>query len=458
MAIPLDSLDLENGMPACAMDLRRTSRPALPERGLPPALLLRTIETPLSGEPTADKRRWWPSLLMFGVVGIGVYYSLPWLHSRTSRGREEIATLPQQAVSVGTAAARRTDMDLYLDGLGTVTAFATVTVRSRVEGELIRAPFTEGQMVRKGDLLAEIDPRPFEVQLAQAQGQLAKDQAAFRVAELNLARYDKLLATGSITPQQIDEQIALVDQSKGLIQIDQAQIDAAQLQLTYSQIVAPVSGRIGLRWVGPGNIVRANDPTGIAVITQLQPIAMVFTISQNKISHVQQRFKQDQTLTVAAYDREGRTKLATGKLLAIDNQVDSTTGTVRLKATFENPNNALFPNQFVHARLLVDVNRDAIVVPAAAIQRGPSSTFVYVVKPDETVEFRKVVTGPVEAGQISIESGLSPAEVVVIDGVDKLRPGAKVEVRTRTSAGSEASDTNESSKRLVGSNKVKLRQ
>ena len=395
------------------------------------------------------KGRWWPTLLMLSCLSAAVYFSLPWLPklialSGAGRAGDKVAKPRERVVPVVAAAARRADMDLYLNGLGTVTAFNTVTIRSRVEGELIRVAFTEGQMVKQGDLLAEIDPRPFEVQLSQAQGQLMKDKAASEVAQLNLARYNELLTTRSVTPQQIDEQTALVDQSEGAIQIDQAQIDHVKLQLTYCKIVAPVSGRIGLRLVDPGNIVRANEPGGIAVITQLQPIAVVFTIPQDEISRVQGKLHAGRTLSVETYDRNFKIRLATGKLHAIDNQVDTTTGTLRLKAVFDNQDELLFPNQFVNARLLVDVKRDATLVPGAAVQRGPDSNFVYVVKDDETVELRKVEIGPVEGAEVAIESGLTPGEVVVTDGVDKLQPGAKVALRERNADGAATASISES--------------
>ena len=393
--------------------------------------------------------RWWPTLLTLSCLSAAVYFSLPWLPKLIAlggagRAEEKSAQPRQRIVPVVAVAARRDNMDLYLNGLGTVTAFNTVTVRSRVEGELVRVAFTEGQLVKTGDLLAEIDPRPFEVQLSQAQGQLLKDKAAAEVAQLNLARYNELLTTRSVTPQQVDEQTALVDQSEGAIQIDQAQIDHARLQLAYCKIVAPISGRIGLRLVDPGNIVRANEPGGIAVITQLQPIAVVFTIPQDEIARVQEQLHAGRTLAVEAFDRNFTSRLAQGKLHAIDNQVDATTGTLRLKAVFDNADEMLFPNQFVNARLLVDVKRDATIVPGAAVQRGPDSNFVYVVKDDETVELRKVQVGPVEGAEIAIESGLAPGEVVVTDGVDKLQPGAKVALRERNAAAGATASGSES--------------
>jgi membrane fusion protein, multidrug efflux system len=332
---------------------------------------------------------------------------------------------------VSTAKVVQRDMPLYLNGLGTVTAFKTVTIRSRVEGELTHVAFQEGQLVNEGDLLAQIDPRPFVVQRDQAAGQLARDEATLKSAKLTLSRYEGLLASKSISAQQYDEQAVLVQQTMAAIQTDQALVASAELQITYCGIVAPIRGRIGLRLVDKGNIVRANDPTGLAVITQLQPIALVFTIPQDDIGRVQRRMGGGHELPVDAFDRDLKLKLASGRLLAIDNQVDSTTGTVRLKAVFENEDGMLFPNQFVNARLLVDTKANAIVVPSAAVQRGPASMFVYIVKDDETVELRNVVTGPTEGSDTSIESGLEAGEIVVTDGIDKLRPGAKISTRAQ---------------------------
>lgn len=333
---------------------------------------------------------------------------------------------PQRAVAVGTAKVRHRDVSFYLNGLGTITAFKTVTVRSRVEGELLRVAVQEGQPVKEGDLLAEVDPRLFQAQLEQAEGQLARDTAALNSAQLTLTRYKQLLETKIVTAQQIDEQFSLVQQAEAAIKSDQALIDNAKLQLNYCQITAPITGRIGLRLVDSGNIVRANDPTGIAVITQLKPIALVFTIPQDDISRVQQRVREDAGLPVEAYDRDFRKRLAVGKLVAIDNQVDPTTGTVRLKAVFDNEDESLFPNQFVNARLLVETQQDAIVAPTAAVQRGPNSLYVYVLQDDETVAMREIVAGANEGTDTVIREGLAVGETVVTDGLDKLKPGDKV--------------------------------
>jgi multidrug efflux system membrane fusion protein len=386
--------------------------------------------------PPAPKWSALVRLVVVAALAVGAYYTWPWIAPwiPALSGRKPAGKPPQRVIPVATATIRRGDMDIYLNGLGAVTAFNTVTVRSRVEGQLVKVLFTEGQFVEKDQVLAEIDPRPFEVQLAQAEGQLARDEASLKVNKLSLARYRELAKMRSITPQQIDEQVALVDQMEGAIRTDQAAISNAKLQLTYSQITAPIGGRIGLRLVDPGNMVRASESTGIAVITQLQPIAVVFTIPQDSISRVQQKANSGETLIVEAYDRDFATKLATGKLLAIDNQVDPTTGTVRLKAVFENKDNLLFPNQFVNARLLIDKLAEAVIAPSAAVQHGPDFDFVYAVKAEaeseeRTVDLRRVETGPTEADQTVIASGLTPGDVVVTDGLDKLHPGAKISAK-----------------------------
>ena len=343
-----------------------------------------------------------------------------------SKPAEAPAARPTPVIAT---AARQESMGIYLTGLGSVTAFNTVTVRARVDGQLDKVAFQEGQLVRKDDLLAEIDPRPFQVQLAQAEGQMAKDQAQLKNALVDLERYKILLAQDSVSKQQLDTQIATVTQYQGVIKSDQAQIDNAKLLLTYTRITAPIGGRIGLRLVDEGNMVRSTDQNGLAVIMQLQPIAILFNIPEDDLPPVLKKMRAGQQLVVEAYNRDLQKKLATGTLLTIDNQIDANTGTIRCKAVFPNEDNALFPNQFVNARLLVETKRDATIVPASAIQRSLQTTFVYVVKEDSTVEVRDVVLGPSEGDDVSIDSGLAPGEVVVIEGVDRVQRGMKVAAR-----------------------------
>jgi len=324
------------------------------------------------------------------------------------------------------------DVGVYLSGLGSVTPLATVVVRSRVDGQLMRLHYREGQLVKARDLLAEIDPRPFQVQLGQAEGQLAKDQAQLKNAQLDLERYRTLFQQDSIAKQQLDTQAALVRQLEGTIKGDQATVESAKLQLTYSRVTAPLTGRIGLRQVDVGNIVRAGDANGIVVITQLQPISVLFTIPEDNIATVMQRLKEGEKLPVDAWDRADKTKLASGVLTTVDNQIDPATGTVKLRAEFANGDFALFPNQFVNARMLLDTLRGATVVPSAAVQRGNQGTFVYVVREDSTVTVRPVKLGPVQGEIVAVESGLTPGERVVTDGADRLREGARVEIADRT--------------------------
>jgi membrane fusion protein, multidrug efflux system len=332
------------------------------------------------------------------------------------------------ATPVVAQGASKGDIDIIVNGLGTVTPLRTVTVRSRVDGELVRVLFDEGQTVKAGQLLAEIDARPFHLQLAQAEGQLARDRALLENARLDLERYKTLFQQDSIARQQVDTQASLVRQYEGTVRVDQSQVDNARLQLAYSRISAPIAGRIGLRQVDAGNIVRSGDANGIAVITQLQPVTVLYTVPQDLLPQVLRRLQSADKVGVEAWDREQKTKLAQGTLASADNQVDPQTGTVKLKAQFSNDDASLFPNQFVNVRMKLDTLRDAVIVPSAAVQRGSQGMFVYVVRPDNTVALRNVKLGPLDGQRQAIAEGLAAGETVVTDGTDRLRPGAQVEV------------------------------
>jgi len=329
-------------------------------------------------------------------------------------------------VPVVVSTAQRGDLPVYFDGLGTVTAYNTVTVRSRVDGAIVRVNFTEGQFVHEGDALVEIDPRPYQVALEQAQGQLAKDQAQLKDVQIDLERYKLLFKEGVIPQQQLDTQEASVGQSHGSIQADQAAIDSAKLNITYSHITAPISGRVGLRLVDVGNIVHATDTTGLVVITQLQPISVIFTLPQDQLPLVMSKLHGEAQLSVEAWDRDDTSKIISGKLATIDNQIDVTTGTYKLKAVFGNENNALFPNQFVNVHLLVDTKHNITMVPVAAIQRGPQGTYVYTAGADNVAKIQSVVVAQTTGNLVGLSSGVAAGTNVVIDGQDKLQDGTQI--------------------------------
>jgi membrane fusion protein, multidrug efflux system len=387
---------------------------------------------------TSRRKRWvWRAfiwLVIAGLIAGGAFLYF----SRTDIPAQQRAQKSQrnmnQPQSVAVAKVGTQDVNVYLAGLGSVTPLNTVTVHSRVDGQLMRVLFTEGQTVKAGDLLAEIDPRPYQVQLTQAEGQLAKDQALRKNVQLDLQRYRTLFAQDSIAKQQVDTQASLVRQYEGTIKADQGQIDSAKLNLIYTRVTAPVAGRLGLRQLDPGNVVHASDSNGIVVITQLQPISVLFTIPEDNVPSVVKKLQSGDRLPVDAFDRSGKQKLATGVLVTVDNSIDASTGTLKLKAEFSNDDYALFPNQFVNARMLLDVKHSAVTIPTAAIQRGTQGTFAYVLKPDNTVSVRTLKLGPTEGDKVAVDTGLTAGEIVVVDGADKLREGAQIAAIARDTA------------------------
>jgi membrane fusion protein, multidrug efflux system len=411
------------------------------------------VKEPETGNPAADagsraarapQSRWWLLALAI-LLGTGGWW---YLHSRGGSPTNTAGAAGAVAgsganpgdpgngnVPVVVATAHRGDLPVYFKGLGNVTAFNTVTVRSRVDGQIVKVNFTEGQFVKQGDSLIVIDPRPFEVQLEQAEGQLAKDQAQLKDVQIDFERYKLLFKEGVIPQQQVDTQQAQVGQYEGAIKADQAQIDNAKLQLLYSHITAPISGRVGLRLVDIGNIVHAADTNGLLVITQQQPISVIFTLPQDQLPQVVARMHSSQPLDVEVYDRDDTQKLASGKLLTIDNQIDTTTGTYKLKALFDNAKSELFPNQFVNVHLLIDTKKDVLLVPATAVLRGPKGPYVFAVDTGNKVKMKSVTLAETTGGVSGVRSGLLDGEVVVIDGQDKLQDGTEVDPRTQRVGG-----------------------
>lgn len=345
-----------------------------------------------------------------------------------SKQQKAQAASGPRAVSVAIAPVQQQDVPVYLSGLGAVTAFNTANIKSRVDGQIMKVNFREGQDVHEGELLIEIDARPYQVQVEQLQAQLFRDQAQLRDAKLNLERYTALIPSGSIAQQQVDTQKALVDQLDGTVRNDQAQIDSAKLNITYCHITAPFNGRVGLRQVDPGNIVHASDSNPMLILTQLQPIAVIFTLPEDVLPRVAQQMRRG-TLEVDAFSRDDQTKLASGNLLTIDNQIDPTTGTAKLKAVFDNKDNKLWPNQFVNADLLVETRKNSTVVPTAAILRGPQGAYVYTVNPDKTVVDKQVTVALTQGDTTIVTNGVNPGDTVVTDGQDKLQRGSKIEPR-----------------------------
>ncbi len=399
----------------------------------PPLTTPATKPIPPAGlSPKKKKHTGWVWLVVALAIGALAYYMYVSAPAPGTGGGKKGGKGGKGAagdVPVAVAKAHRGNVPIYLDGLGSVTAFYTVLVRSRVDGQLMSVPVNEGDLVNEGQVIAEIDPRPYQVMLEQAEGNMAKDQALLANAKVDLDRYKTLLATDSIPKQQLDTQVALVAQYEGNIKTDQAAIDNAKLQIVYAHITAPITGRIGLRLVDPGNIVHATDTTGLLLITQLQPIAALFTIPEDSLPQVLKKLRAGVSLEVDAYNRDKTEKLGTGKLATIDNTIDPTTGTSKLKAIFENTNNALFPNQFVNIRLLVETLGNQIIVPEEAVQQGSQGQFVYVVGDDAKVKVQPVQVGVTEGNFTQVTSGLTDGDTVVTDGTDKLQNGSRVRIR-----------------------------
>jgi membrane fusion protein, multidrug efflux system len=386
----------------------------------------RTAPAPIIERPRDRTGRFIVGLIVLIGIVLGSYELVRVFRaSQPAAGRSQPLAAAQ---SVGAATVGQGDIRVVVNALGTVTPLATVTVQTQIDGQLTSVGFTEGQSVKKGDFLAQIDPRPYQAALQQAEGQLVHDQELLDEAQMDLTRYENLVKTQAITRQQYEDQIYVVKQYEGSVKSDQAQIDTQKLNLVYCHIVSPVDGRVGLRLVDPGNFVQTTDTTGIVVVTQLQPITVEFPVPEDDIPQITARLRAGATLQVTAFDRADVTRLATGKLSTYDNQIDTTTGTVKLRAEFDNSHDELFPNQFVNARLLVRVLHDVVRVPVPAIQRGEPGTYVYAIDAGDTVSVRAIQLGPTDGGMAQVVSGLSPGDRVVIDGADRLRDGMKVTV------------------------------
>jgi multidrug efflux system membrane fusion protein len=422
-----------------------TSAPAPVEAMTPLAPTLPAPQAPGRGRPPSTppppprRRRAWIWILILILLGAGGYYfwskrTPPPSGEASGQGGRKGQGGNGGSAPVDAATAFKGNIGVYVTGLGAVTPIYTVTVQSRVDGQLMQVLYKEGDMVHQGDKLAEIDPRPYQAQLTQYEGQLIRDQALLDNARIDQARYEALLKQNAIPEQQLATQVALVKQDEGIVKNDQGLIDGVKVDLIYCNITAPITGRIGLRLVDPGNIVQTTDTTGLLVITQLQPISVIFTIAEDELPVIYQKQSGGQKLPVDAFNREMTKKLASGTLTTIDNQIDQTTGTVKLRATFDNSHNELFPNQFVNARLLQQEKRGVVLVPSAAVQRNSSSTYVYVVKPDSTVTVRQVKVGTSDDDNTEITSGVNQGDVVVLTGVDKLIEGSKVTVHMEDAA------------------------
>jgi membrane fusion protein, multidrug efflux system len=373
------------------------------------------------------KRLW---LVVIGIVIFGIVAVVLWrLFALEGQARRPRGRFAGPAQPVGVTTVRTRDIRVVLDELGTVTPLETITVQPQLSGLLMNLGFQEGQIVQKGQLLAQIDPRPYQVALEQYQGQLLRDQGLLKQAQMDLERYQGLLALDAIARQTVDDQVWLVHQDEGTVKLDQAQVDAQKLNLTYCHITSPVTGRVGIRLVDPGNYIQSSSTTGIVVVTQLNPISVMFTVPEDSVQNVIEKLHAGSPLQVAVYDRANVKQLATGTLAAVDTQIDTTTGTVKMRALFQNPNGTLYPDEFVNVRLLVDTLHDTVAVPQPAVQNGSSGAFVYLLSADNVVNVHPVQLGPQDGDLIAVASGLSAGDRVVTDGTDQLRDNARVVVR-----------------------------
>lgn len=376
---------------------------------------------------TGHKWIWALAIIIILVAGI-IYYQ----RQSKQRSSSAQADAAPRAVPVSIAAVRKGDIGVYINALGTVTPVYTDTITSRVQGEIVDVYYREGQLVHKGDPLLDIDPRPYQAQLTEVEGQLAHDQALLNEAKIDLSRYQSAFSQNAIAKQQVDDQEQTVFQYEGTVKNDQGQVENAKVNLVYCHITSPIEGRVGLRLVDPGNIVQANSTTALVVVTQLQPITVIFSVAEDYLPQIQGQMRKGQRMAVDAFDRDQQKKLASGALLTLDNQIDPTTGTLKLKAIFPNEDGSLFANQFVNARLLVDTTHDAILIPTAAIQRNAQGAFVYLIKPDQTASICNITVGTTNGDTAAVQ-GVQPGENIAVKGFEKLQDGVKVAVQGKPS-------------------------
>lgn len=397
----------------------------MPEQGVYQKEVVTPARQP--SDPHNEKKgsTWVWVLVIVLVLGAGGYYFLRQTKQKSSTTQADAAP---RAVPVSTAAARKGDIGVYINALGAVTPVYTDTITSRVQGQIVDVYYKEGQLVHKGDPLLDIDPRPYQAQLTQAEGQLAHDQALLNEAKIDLTRYQSAFSQNAVAKQQVDDQEQTVLQYEGTVKNDEGTVENAKVNLVYCHITSPIEGRVGLRLVDPGNIVQANSTTALVVVTQLQPITVVFSVAEDYLPQIEAQLRKGHSMAVDALDREQQKKIASGTLLTLDNQIDPTTGTIKLKAIFPNQDGALFANQFVNARLLVDTTQDAILIPAAAIQRNANGAFVYVIKPDQTASIRNITVGTTDGDTAAVQ-GVQPGELIATKGFEKLQDNARVAIQ-----------------------------